>query len=65
MMGFGGLLWIVVIIAVVIWFVQYNKKGGNLFGSGKEENSLDILDKRYANGDITKEEFESMKKDLQ
>ncbi|MBD3289791.1 hypothetical protein GF337_13370 [candidate division KSB1 bacterium] len=33
--------------------------------SKKEENPLDILKKRYAKGEITKEEFENMKKDLQ
>jgi len=29
------------------------------------ENAVDILKKRYARGEITKEEFESMKKDLE
>ena len=64
MMGFGGLIWIVIIIALVIWFVQYNKKGNNLFNSNREENSFDILNKRYANGEITKEEYDKMKKDI-
>lgn len=64
MMGFGGLIWIVIIIALVIWFVQYNKKGNIFFNSNRKENSLDILNKRYANGEITKEEYDKMKKDI-
>lgn len=32
---------------------------------GPKGNALDILKKRYAAGDITKEEFERMKRDLE
>ena len=40
-----------------------------LFGKSdspdEAESALDILKKRYAKGEITKEEFEAMKQDLQ
>ncbi len=34
-------------------------------GSKKEEDALEILNIRYAKGEITKEEYEQMKKDLE
>ncbi len=33
-------------------------------GSGRDETALDILAKRYARGEISKEEFEEMKRNL-
>jgi len=36
----------------------YSRKGE------ETDSALEILKKRYANGDITKEEFEQMKKDI-
>jgi putative membrane protein len=65
--GFMGvfmwIFWIAVIVGIVFlvkWIVQQSRPG-----QGKsEENSLEILKKRYARGEIDKEEFEQKKKDL-
>ncbi len=69
-MGFGFfgwlmmfLFWILIIAAVVLgvrWFIDQ----GKLKGSSVEETPLDILKKRYASGEIDKEEFESMRGEL-
>jgi putative membrane protein len=58
---FMGILFLIV-IAVVIYFVVHNvkTKGGGFGG----ESALDILKKRLAKGEITKEEYDKMKDDL-
>lgn len=64
MMGGGPLMWIlwILVIGVVIYLlVNYSKKQT----SEHEETPLDILQKRYAKGEISGEEYEQMKYDLQ
>ena len=64
MMGGGffmGLFWILVIGVVVYLLVNFSKRQG----PETKETPLDILKKRYAQGDISKEEYEQMKRDLQ
>jgi putative membrane protein len=65
--GYGGLfMWILslVALAVVIYFVIQSTRSRSPDGSS-QETPIDILKKRYARGEITKEEFEGMKKDLE
>ena len=63
MMGFG-FIFMLLFWGLIIWLIislinagQSNKNDGS--------DSLTILKKRYAQGRITKKEFESMKKDLE
>jgi putative membrane protein len=65
--GFMGvfmwIFWILVIVGVLFlvkWIVQQGKQSQ----PGHEENPLDILKRRYARGEVNKEEFEQKKKDL-
>ena len=48
------------VIYFIVWLVRENT---NKNGSG-DKKSLDVLKERYAKGEITKEQFESMKKDI-
>jgi len=61
--GFGWIV-LLIIIVVIVWVIFQFK--GNIHGHyyKNRESSMDILKKRYAEGEISKEEFERMKKDL-
>ncbi|MEW6115443.1 MAG: SHOCT domain-containing protein [Nitrospirota bacterium] len=62
-----GLLMVVFWILVIVGIVYLVKTiAGTGRGRGREdETPLDILKKRYAKGEISKEEFEEKKKDIQ
>lgn len=64
-LGVGGifmlLFWGLVIVGIVYIVQATVKKSGK---SGQEETPLDILKRRYAKGEISKEEFEKTKDDL-
>ena len=62
-MWFGWIFWIVIIIAI-IWVVTQITSKNQQANSNIKESPLDILKKRYAKGEITKEQYEEMKKDL-
>jgi putative membrane protein len=56
--------WIVVIIGIV-YFIKWLIATGKGHEIKSEDTALDILRKRYAKGEISKEEFERMKQDVQ
>lgn len=64
----GWFFWIIVIF-IVIWAVSSaNRRHWYHPGPGpfpSQETALDILKKRYAKGEISKEDFDRMKKDLE
>ncbi|MDE3088739.1 MAG: SHOCT domain-containing protein [Chloroflexota bacterium] len=64
-MGLGMLLFWVLIIGGVVWLVQALARGtGSSSVMPQSESPLDILKRRYAKGEITKDQFEQMKRDL-
>jgi len=69
MWGWWGMGWIFMIIfwgilvVGLIFLIRYLV--GTTKASKGEESALDILKKRYARGEVNKEEFEQKKKDLQ
>ena len=64
--GFGGMfMWIffVIITALVAYFVIRTIRT-SAQGRTPRETPLDILKRRYAQGEITKEDYDRMKKDI-
>ena len=63
-MGLGW-LWILVlwggIIALVVWIVKKLTEKGQ---TTSKRDPLDVAKERYAKGEITRDEFEQIKKDL-
>ena len=57
----------IILLVVIIWFIiTYTNKNQNKSSNQNpiNESPMDILKKRYARGEITKEEFEERSKDL-
>jgi uncharacterized membrane protein len=72
MMGFNGILGIL-LIAIILWaVVKFNTKNrsnntdmlSRHEPSADNEGVLDILKKRFARGEISQSEYERMKKEL-
>ncbi len=50
---------LVIVVAIAIYFIVQTQRRGSV-----SETPLEILKKRYAKGEITKEEYDRLKQDL-
>jgi putative membrane protein len=60
--GYGiiGLIFCILVLIGLVLLIKYLWKGSAKRG----DSAIEILKKRYASGEITKEEFEEKKKDV-
>ncbi len=72
MMGFG-LLWIVLIVVGLLYFAREGFGIQSIMGRTQssrqtdqknEQNALNVLNERYALGEITREQYQVIKQDL-
>lgn len=61
--GFGFIIWLVILavfIGGVVWFVRSQPLAGNQ----RSSTSLDVLEERYARGEINREEYLRKRRDI-
>jgi len=58
-----GIIWLVA-AGLIIWLIVSLVRGARNQVDTNSVSALEILKKRYAQGDISKEEFEEKQKDL-
>ena len=71
MMGFGGfgmifgfIFFVLIVIGVILLIVWLVRRTGYNITDKTSTRSLEILKERYAKGELTKEQYENMKKEL-
>jgi putative membrane protein len=66
-----GLFIIILLIAAAAWFVQGTKPGGTDTGwpriewGSSRSHALELLEERYARGEISREEYLEKKRDIE
>ena len=67
MIGFG-LLFVILAVVATVWGLGWLQREGQLPGSSGSQRSrkkpLDILQERYAQGEISKAEYDQIREDL-
>lgn len=63
-MGAGMWIFWIVVLLVLLFIIRLVIKGATGQPDTRLETPLEILKKRYARGEINKEEYESIKNDL-
>ena len=66
-MIFGGLLWIAFIIAIIfliVWAIRKASGSKNTAAPQNQQSPLEIAKLRYANGELTREEYQALLDDL-
>jgi putative membrane protein len=59
-----GILGIVLFVVLAVWGWSFLKKEKSFGFGNTHESALDILKKRYAKGEISKEEYNEKKQDI-
>jgi putative membrane protein len=62
-MGFGFVFWLAIlaaIIAVIVWFARSGPSDRNQ----RRSSGLEVLEQRYARGEISREEYLEKKRDI-
>jgi uncharacterized membrane protein len=56
---------IIIVVAGGLAYSYYRSRGGKRLFSHEYDDAMDLAKRRYANGEISREEFEQIKEDLE
>lgn len=56
--------WTLILVGVILLIVWVVRQSGRVEHGRGEDSALDLLKKRYVRGEISREDFEKMKKDI-
>ena len=59
------LIFLVLMVVFMVFMMRGGMCGGSHKTSGSAETPRETLDRRYARGEITREEYQQMRKDLE
>jgi len=63
--GFGGVFMIIFWVLIILLILYFARQiAGSSRGGIEDRSAEEILKKRYAKGEISKEEFDRMKEDI-
>lgn len=65
-MGFGFIFWLIVLAAIIgglVWFLRSQSVAGNGVQQ-RRSRGLEVLEERYARGEISREEYLQKKRDI-
>lgn len=65
--GFGMFIWpiiLIAIVALVVWLVRSTAASGMHNVPTRRSSGLDVLEERYARGEINRDEYLQKKRDL-
>ena len=62
--GGGFMMMVPLILVIILLYYLMKERSAKNSSPPTTDTPMEILKRRYANGEITKEEFEKMKKDL-
>lgn len=62
-MGFTWIFWLL-FLGIIVWAVITFTNRNKYHYSSSPETPMDMLKKRYVRGEITKDQFNNMKKDM-
>lgn len=61
---FGMIFWVLILVGIVLVINSLVRRNGAPAGPGVAEAPLEILKRRLAKGEITRDEYEALKKEL-